>query len=64
MSQNNSLHYLPFEVIDGRLQEIMSGIYTDMKEVCDEHDLGMDLVSAANIVGFQRVADAMIMQGV
>jgi len=64
MSQNNSLHYLPFEVIDGRLQEIMSGIYTDMKDVCDEHDLGMDLVSAANIVGFQRVADAMIMQGV
>jgi len=64
MSQNNSLHYLPFDVIDNRLQEIMSGIYTDMKEVCDEHDLGMDLISAANIVGFQRVADAMILQGV
>jgi len=63
MSQNNSLHYLPFDVIDNRLQEIMSGIYTDMKEVCDEHDLGMDLISAANIVGFQRVADAMILQG-
>jgi len=64
MSQNNSLHYLPFDVIDTRLQEIMSGIYIDMKEVCDEHDLGMDLISAANILGFQRVADAMIMQGV
>ena len=64
MSQNNSLHYLPFDVIDTRLQEIMSGIYTDMKEVCDEHDLGLDLISAANILGFQRVADAMIMQGI
>jgi len=64
MSQNNSLHYLPFDVIDNRLQEIMSGIYTDMKEVCDEHNLGLDLISAANILGFQRVADAMILQGV
>ena len=64
MSQNNSLHYLSFDAIDTRLQEIMAGIYKDMKEVCDEHDLGMDLISAANILGFQRVADAMIMQGV
>jgi glutamate dehydrogenase (NADP+) len=64
MSQNNSLHYLPFEVIDARLQEIMSGIYRDIKEVCDEHALDMDLLAGANILGFQRVADAMIMQGV
>ena len=64
MSQNNSLHYLPFDVIDARLQEIMSGIYKDIKEVCDEHALEMDLLAGANILGFQRVADAMIMQGV
>lgn len=53
MSQNNSLHYLPFDVIDNRLQEIMSGIYTDLKEVCDEHDLGMGFISAANMVAFK-----------
>jgi glutamate dehydrogenase (NADP+) len=64
MSQNNSLHYLPFEVIDNRLKEIMSGIYKDIKEVCDEHELDMDLLAGANILGFQRVANAMIMQGV
>jgi glutamate dehydrogenase (NADP+) len=64
MSQNNSLHYLPFEVVDNRLKEIMSGIYKDIKEVCDEHELELDLLAGANILGFQRVADAMIMQGV
>jgi len=64
MSQNNSLHYLPFEIIDNRLKEIMSKIYKDIKEVCDAHDLEMDLLAGANILGFQRVADAMIMQGV
>ena len=64
MSQNNSLHYLSFEVVDKRLQEIMSGIYRDIKEVCDIYALDMDLLAGANILGFQRVADAMIMQGV
>jgi len=64
MSQNNTLHYLPFEVVDERLQEIMQKIYKDIKEVCDEHELGLDLLAGANILGFQRVADAMIMQGV
>ena len=64
MSQNNSLHYLPLEIIDNRLKEIMSNIYKDIKSTCDKYDLGMDLVSGANILGFQRVADAMIAQGV
>jgi len=64
MSQNSSLHYLPFEVVDNRLKEIMSGIFKDIKEVCEEYDLEMDLLSGANILGFKRVADAMIMQGV
>ena len=42
----------------------MSGIYKDIKEVCDGRALEMDLLSGTNILGFQRVADAMIMQGV
>jgi len=64
MSQNASLNYLCFEEVDERLKEIMSNIYLHIKEVCDEYDLDMDLVSGANILGFQRVADAMIMHGV
>jgi len=64
MSQNSSLHYLPFDVVDARLQDIMSGIYKDIKQTCDEYCLDMDLVAGANILGFKRVADAMIAQGV
>ncbi len=64
MSQNSTMHYLSFEEVDQRLKEIMSGIYNDIKEVCDAYDLEMDLLSGANILGFRRVADAMIMQGV
>ncbi len=64
MSQNSSLNYMGFEEVDERLQEIMSNIYLDIKKVCDEYELGLDLVSGANILGFKRVADAMIMQGV
>ena len=64
MGQNNSLKYLSFEQVDKRLKGIMSNIYTNIKNTCDEHDLDMDLIAGANILGFQRVADAMIMQGV
>jgi len=64
MSQNSSLNYFSFEKVDKKLQDIMSNIYSDLKETCDEHKLDMDLISAANILGFKRVADAMIMQGV
>ncbi len=64
MSQNSSLTYLSFKQVDKRLQNIMANIYKNIKHVCDEHDLGDDFISGANILGFQRVADAMIMQGV
>ena len=64
MSQNNSLNYFSAEEVDKKLQNIMSNIYIHIKKTCDEYDLGMDLISGANILGFQRVADAMIAQGV
>ena len=64
MSQNNSLNYFSAEEVDEKLQNIMSNIYIHIKKTCDEYDLGMDLISGANILGFKRVADAMIAQGV
>jgi len=64
MGQNNSLKYLSFEQVDKRLKGIMSNIYNNIKITCDTYDLEMDLIAGANILGFKRVADAMIMQGV
>ena len=42
----------------------MSQIYKDIKKTCDDYCLELDLVSGANILGFKRVANAMIAQGV
>jgi glutamate dehydrogenase (NADP+) len=64
MSQNNSLNYFSLEEVNKKLQDIMSNIYLDIKKTCDEYDLGMNLIAGANILGFKRVADAMIAQGV
>jgi glutamate dehydrogenase (NADP+) len=64
MSQNNSLNYFSAQEVDEKLQNIMSNIYIHIKKTCDEYDLGMDLISGANMLGFKRVADAMIAQGV
>ncbi len=64
MGQNSSLQYLSEEEVDEKLKSIMAQIYKDIKKVCDDYSLGMDLVSGANILGFKRVANAMIAQGV
>jgi glutamate dehydrogenase (NADP+) len=64
MGQNNSLNYFSFEEVDQKLQNIMSNIYHHMKKTCEEYDLGTDFIAAANILGFKRVANAMIAQGV
>lgn len=64
MGQNNSLKYLSFEQVDRRLKGIMSDIYNNIKITCDTYDLEIDLIAGANILGFKRVAEAMIMQGV
>jgi len=64
MSQNNSLSYLSFEEVDAKLQTIMSNIFIDIKATCDKYELENDFMAGANILGFERVASAMLMQGV
>ncbi|MDM5272604.1 NADP-specific glutamate dehydrogenase [Sulfurovum sp. zt1-1] len=64
MSQNNSLNYMSAAEVDEKLQGIMSKIYKDIKKTCDKYSLGLDLASGANILGFKRVANALIAQGV
>ncbi len=64
MSQNHTHNYLCAEEVDAKLRKIMADIYTHIKRTCDEYELEMDLVSGANILGFKRVADAMLAQGV
>ncbi len=64
MAQNSArLAWTPKKV-DDKLKEIMKGIYAQMKDVIKEFSLSYNLVSAANIAGFKKVADAMIAEGV
>ncbi|MBQ1448254.1 MAG: NADP-specific glutamate dehydrogenase, partial [Erysipelotrichaceae bacterium] len=63
MSQNSERLSWSKEEVDQRLQQIMSNIYKLSYEAAKEYDLGYDLVSGANIAGFKRVADAMLIQG-
>ncbi len=64
MAQNAERLYWTAEEVDEKLKGIMKNIYESSAEVAQRYGLGYDLVAGANIVGFQRVADAMMAQGV
>ena len=64
MAQNAERVYWTAEEVDAKLKSIMKNIYQSSVEVAERYGLGYDLVAGANIVGFQRVADAMMAQGI
>ena len=64
MAQNAERLYWTAEEVDAKLKGIMKNIYDSSVEVAERYGLGYDLVAGANIVGFQKVADAMMAQGI
>ncbi|WP_408911640.1 NADP-specific glutamate dehydrogenase [Corynebacterium gottingense] len=64
MQQNASRDSWTFDYTDGRLQQIMSGIFNVTANTAEEYDHAGDYVIGANIAGFKKVADAMLAQGV
>ena len=64
MAQNAERVYWTAEEVDAKLHDIMKNIYHSSVEVAERYGLGYDLVAGANIVGFQKVADAMMAQGI
>lgn len=64
MAQNAERLYWSAEEVDAKLKGIMKNIYESSVEVAERYGLGYDLVAGANIVGFQKVADAMMAQGI
>ena len=64
MALNAERLYWSAEEVDAKLKGIMKNIYHSSVEVAERYGLGYDLVAGANIVGFQRVADAMMAQGI
>ncbi|MED4475247.1 NADP-specific glutamate dehydrogenase [Oceanobacillus caeni] len=64
MAQNSSRISWTKEEVDEKLQDIMKNIYSQSMEASKEYGISGNLVVGANIVGFVKVADAMISQGV
>ena len=64
MAQNAERLYWNAEEVDAKMHAIMKNIYHNSVEAAERYGLGYDLVAGANIVGFQKVADAMMAQGI
>ncbi len=63
MSQNSERYSWTAEEVDAKLHQIMKGIHDASMKAAETYGLGYNLVAGANIAGFQKVADAMIAQG-
>ena len=64
MSQNSMRYSWTAEEVDAKLHQIMEGIYKASWDAAKKYGMEGDLVAGANIAGFEKVADAMIAQGV
>jgi glutamate dehydrogenase (NADP+) len=64
MSQNSERLSWSFEDVDTRLKDIMTGIVAKSMDAADRFSTPDDLMSGANIAGFEKVADAMLAQGI
>ena len=64
MSQNSERLHWTFEEVDGKLQNIMKNIFHACDDAAKKYGHEGNLVVGANIAGFEKVADAMLAQGV
>lgn len=68
MSQNSVRQYKTFEEVDAQLKTIMKNIHDSSAEASERYgqtDKGyIDYMAGANIVGFKRVADALVAYGI
>ena len=64
MSQNSMRYSWTAEEVDAKLHQIMTNIYKNSYEASKKYGMEGDLIAGANIAGFEKVANAMIAQGV
>ena len=63
MSQNSMRYSWTAEEVDAKLHQIMSDIFNNSVAAAKKYGMEGDLVAGANIAGFEKVADAMLAQG-
>ena len=64
MSQNSMRYSWTAEEVDAKLHQIMSDIFNNSVAAAKKYGMEGDLVAGANIAGFEKVADAMLAQGI
>jgi glutamate dehydrogenase (NADP+) len=64
MAQNAEHLIWSEEDVYNQLEGIMVNIHKLAVDACKKYDLGYDLIAGANIAGFERVAEAMMLQGI
>ena len=64
MSQNSLRLSWTAEEVDQRLQDIMVGIFHNAAKAAEDCGQPGNLMLGANVAGFQKVADAMMAQGI
>ena len=64
MSQNSIRYSWTFEEVDAKLKGIMENIYKNVSEAAARYGMPGNFVAGANIAGFEKVASAMMAQGI
>ncbi len=64
MSQNSERLHWTFEEVDSQLKGIMEGIFHACDDASKKYGMEGNYVAGANIAGFEKVADAMLAQGI
>ena len=64
MSQNSERLSWTFEEVDAKLKNIMVNIFHNAYNAAEKYNMKDNLVAGANIAGFDKVADAMMWQGI
>ena len=63
-SQNSMRMSWTFEEVDAKLHDIMVGIFAKANDAAKRYGVEGNYVAGANIAGFEKVADAMLAQGI
>ncbi len=64
MSQNSMRLSWTADEVDEKLHQIMANIYKNSYDAAKKYGMEGDLIAGANIAGFEKVANAMLEQGV
>ncbi len=64
MTQNSIRYYYTFEEVEAKLEKIMINIFNDCKVNAEKYGCPKNYVAGANLAAFQKLANAMMAQGI